>query len=599
MAQNIAACLEAPDCVAFLDIETTGLSHYYDDITIIGWSIGAQAKTVVQGDDYSELLFDLAKARALVTFNGTRFDTKFLKRDIPNIQFPEAHLDLMYLCRRFGLTGGQKAIEKALNINVRNDIASVDGAHAVVLWHQYLRGNLPALKELIRYNRADIAAMGVIFDKVLALLEQEPTLFSREVFFFPWSAPKNWTTIPTIFSSPKIKFGNRKTFATLFHAKYNESSRIVGIDLSGSENRRTGWCFLEGNVAHLRVVFTDDEIMNHTINAKPQLVSIDSPLCLPRGRLTVYDDDETRRVFGITRECERILRQRGINVYPCLIKSMQKLTSRGITISTRLRELGIPVIESYPGAAQDIMRIPRKGAGKELLKRGLQDFGIDGEVSRLDVTHDELDALTSAIVGQFHMNNLVEPLGGVDEAPLMVPRLDNLLGTQVIGISGRVAAGKTTLARALERRGYAYTRYSLAIDDVVKERGLPRDRKSRQSVGEEINSTGRQRWLGEKTIGRVAGSRNIVVDGIRFWDDLALLVERFGGGLLHVHVSARADVRQERYERDGSTVPFHEADRAMVERYADMLETRAQHMFVNEKGIGEIERFADGLAKVG
>ena len=65
------------------------------------------------------------------------------------------------------------------------------------------------------------------------------------------------------------------------------------------------------------------------------------------------------------RECERELKRRGVNVYPCLIPSMQKLTARGIRLARSLRERGIPVIESYPGAAQDIMRIPRKGAGPE------------------------------------------------------------------------------------------------------------------------------------------------------------------------------------------------------------------------------------------
>ena len=46
---------------------------------------------------------------------------------------------------------------------------------------------------------------------------------------------------------------------------------------------------------------------------------------------------------------------------------MRMLTERGIHLAARFRALGIPVIESYPGAAQDIMRIPRKRAGLEYL----------------------------------------------------------------------------------------------------------------------------------------------------------------------------------------------------------------------------------------
>jgi uncharacterized protein YprB with RNaseH-like and TPR domain len=42
----------------------------------------------------------------------------------------------------------------------------VDGFAAVLLWHKYLRGDLNALRRLIAYNRADIAAMGSLMDHV-------------------------------------------------------------------------------------------------------------------------------------------------------------------------------------------------------------------------------------------------------------------------------------------------------------------------------------------------------------------------------------------------------------------------------------------------
>jgi predicted nuclease with RNAse H fold len=45
------------------------------------------------------------------------------------------------------------------------------------------------------------------------------------------------------------------------------------------------------------------------------------------------------------------------------LPSMQGLTRRGMALAVRLRDLGVPVIESYPGAAQDIMGIPRKRSG--------------------------------------------------------------------------------------------------------------------------------------------------------------------------------------------------------------------------------------------
>ena len=174
---------------------------------------------------------------------------------------------------------------------------------------------------------------------------------------------------------------------------------MVGIDLTGSESRGSGWCLLDGSRAETTVLFTDDEILDETIRVRPHLVSIDSPLCLPRGRISVDDADPARDEFGIMRESERELKRRGVNVYPCLIRSMQKLTARGIRLAGMLRDRGIPVIESYPGAAQDIMRIPRKGAGPEWLRQGLIDFGVSGDFEKGNVTHDALDATTSALEG--------------------------------------------------------------------------------------------------------------------------------------------------------------------------------------------------------
>jgi hypothetical protein len=44
---------------------------------------------------------------------------------------------------------------------------------------------------------------------------------------------------------------------------------------------------------------------------------------------------------------------------------------------------------------------PAKGAGEEFLKLGLVDFGILGRFINESVRHDELDAITSALVGYF------------------------------------------------------------------------------------------------------------------------------------------------------------------------------------------------------
>jgi hypothetical protein len=97
--------------------------------------------------------------------------------------------------------------------------------------------------------------------------------------------------------------------------------------------------------------------------AHPDVVSIDSPLSLPNG----YPNHTV-----IYRECERALKKVGISVFWCLLPSMRGLTMRGMLLAKKLRHHGVHVIESYSGAAQDILLIPRKKASLEELKWGFE-----------------------------------------------------------------------------------------------------------------------------------------------------------------------------------------------------------------------------------
>ncbi|MGJ0533720.1 ribonuclease H-like domain-containing protein [Methylocystis sp.] len=593
LSERLAICRQHPERILFLDIETTGLSHHYDEITVVGWSIGGRASTMVKGDSHELLRKDAQGALALVTFNGIRFDARFLRQEFPDVLLPSNHIDLMYLCRRVGLTGGQKAIEKQLGLSLRNDIAEVDGFAAVLLWHRYLRGDTSALNTLVRYNRADIAAMGAIFDNIIDLFEFEPDLFVERVTFGDWSAPAGWLDIPA-FEAARRELSSAPDFDQLLGGTPAERARIVGIDLTGSEARGSGWCLLDGRHANYATLFTDEELLAETLNCQPDLVSIDSPLCLPAGRTSVDDVDPGRERFGIMRECERELKRRGVNVYPCLLPSMQKLTARGIRLAAALRNRGLPVIESYPGAAQDIMRIPRKGAGVEWLKLGLAEFGVSADLE--DASHDELDAITSAVVGSFHWAGLVEALGTAEEPPLIIPKLDGGAQPIIIGISGPIAAGKTTLARALEKQGFAYTRFSVVIDDELKARGLPLERVHRQALGNEINRTGKQRWLAEQTLARAGGAPAVVVDGMRFPEDHGFLAERAGGGYVHVYVDASEERRRRRYSARAIDGDFETAAMSDVESRVGSMRAMAHRVFQNEGVIEEVGQWAAELA---
>jgi predicted nuclease with RNAse H fold len=101
---------------------------------------------------------------------------------------------------------------------------------------------------------------------------------------------------------------------------------------------------------------------------------------------------------------------------------MKGLTTRGMRLANRMRSAGMKVIESYPGAAQDLLGIPRKGSSLEELKWGLSRAGIEGDFLHGKVSHDEVDAITSALVGVFYLADDYIALGNAAEDYLIVPR---------------------------------------------------------------------------------------------------------------------------------------------------------------------------------
>jgi uncharacterized protein len=194
--------------------------------------------------------------------------------------------------------------------------------------------------------------------------------------------------------------------------------RVLGLDLAGSPRRPTGCCLLVGpHDARSSVAFADAEIRALITSSRPSLIIVDAPLSLPRGRRTIED-----RSGPHLRECDRELLRRGIRFFPLTLGPMRMLTERGMRLAAEFSKGGIPVVEGYPGASQDLLGIPRKGAGLGGLRRGLRRLGLAGDLSRRNLTHDELDAATIAWVGREHTRGRALVIGDPDEGLMVLPR---------------------------------------------------------------------------------------------------------------------------------------------------------------------------------
>jgi uncharacterized protein YprB with RNaseH-like and TPR domain/predicted nuclease with RNAse H fold len=404
-------------CV-YLDIETTGLSSVFDMVTMVGLYDGRKYKAFVQGDNLSDFPTHLRNYSVVVTFNGAGFDLRFLRLAFPDLTLPPIHIDLRWTTRKLGMKGGLKLVEEQLGLKRPESVENLTGYDATVLWAKYLRGEKSALDKLIQYNTEDVVHLKAIMEITYDQLHKRETTLIRS---------SNTPVFTGVSQSPR---SNKREVMRRLSGQSNADSlvprlltrcsdlgkppRIVGIDLTGSERRATGWALMDGSSAITKSIRTDDELIRETLAANADIVSIDSPLSLPEG----YG----KPGVPIYRKCELALKRMGISVFWCLLPSMEMLTRRGIKLTHKLRKAGSNVIESYPGAAQDILGIPRKKASLQELKWGLSRAGIIGDFLTSDVTHDEVDAITSALVGLFYLANDYIALGTAAEDYLIVPR---------------------------------------------------------------------------------------------------------------------------------------------------------------------------------
>lgn len=191
--------------------------------------------------------------------------------------------------------------------------------------------------------------------------------------------------------------------------------KVVGIDLAGVKTKPTGFCVLDKNLnTKTKILFTDEEIVKEVEKIKPKVVAVDAPLALPKGRKSLEEKSKIH-----LRECDRELLKMSIKFFPITLGPMRKLTERGIKLRKILEKRDFEVVETYPGAAQDILKIPRKQKGTEKLRRALSKFV---KIEKKKITDDELDAITCALVGKMYLEGNYLAIGDLEEILMILPK---------------------------------------------------------------------------------------------------------------------------------------------------------------------------------
>ncbi len=179
------------DSVAYLDIETTGLTPGRDYVTTIALYDGKKIRHYVNGVNLVNFRRDIARYKLIVTYNGKTFDIPFLRRSL-DVDINQAHIDMRYVLASLGYKGGLKECERQFNLD-REELAGVDGFFAVLLWDDYKRnGNSKALETLLAYNITDVVNLAYLM----------PVAYNMKLSTMPYNS-KDRVPIP---KAPKLPF---------------------------------------------------------------------------------------------------------------------------------------------------------------------------------------------------------------------------------------------------------------------------------------------------------------------------------------------------------------------------------------------------------
>jgi uncharacterized protein len=139
------------DRIAYLDIETTGLEG---EITTIALYDGISVYTYVQSQNLERFKDDIYKYDVICTYNGKCFDVPVIESDL-GIKLKQVHIDLRYVLKSVGFSGGLKGCERKAGID-RHELVGLEGYHAPILWQEFRdRKDEEALETLLAYDCQD------------------------------------------------------------------------------------------------------------------------------------------------------------------------------------------------------------------------------------------------------------------------------------------------------------------------------------------------------------------------------------------------------------------------------------------------------------
>lgn len=165
----------------------------------------------------------------------------------------------------------------------------------------------------------------------------------------------------------------------------------------------------------------------------------------------------------------------------------------------------------------------------------------------------------------------------------------------IIGITGRIGSGKTTVGRYLESSyGFQYLRYSAVLANWQSQDSESKDHL--QKIGWEVMAGGMQAELNRRLVEQILPGREVAVDGLRHPLDYETLQNTFHASFHLIFIDCPPQLRFERLNRRGKYADFntfHASDFHPVEQNIDSLRAQAALVIHNESSAQDLYGVVD------
>ncbi|WP_297489863.1 AAA family ATPase [Thermococcus sp.] len=185
----------------------------------------------------------------------------------------------------------------------------------------------------------------------------------------------------------------------------------------------------------------------------------------------------------------------------------------------------------------------------------------------------------------------------------------------IIGVVGKIAAGKTTVAKFFEEKGFCRVSCSEPLIDLLTHNvsdyswipELPEKAEPTRDRLIELGKYLKEKYGGDVliklAIDKKRGCKNVVIDGVRSKEEIEA-IKRLGGKV--IYVEAKPEIRFERLmkrraEKDRgikSFADFREMDDAEERLYhTSRLKNLADYVIVNEGTLEELRRKVEEISE--